>query len=217
VGEPTSEKKLGDTIKIGRRGSISFNLEVEGVQGHIAYPDLAKNPIPELAKLIFILSGLKLDNGNESFAPSSLQVVKLEAENTAENVIPKTANCFFNIRFNNTYTGQVLAKKIKEIITQNTSFKFKLSYKISGEAFLTAKAEFAEVVARSVEENTGLKPNFSTSGGTSDARFIKNYAKEVLELGVLNQTAHKIDECINIKDIDILKNIYKTVIINYLK
>jgi succinyl-diaminopimelate desuccinylase len=214
VGEPTSEERLGDVIKIGRRGSISFNLELEGVEGHIAYPHLAKNPVHEIGKLINLLSNLKLDDGNDFFAPSSLQVVKLEVANNAENVIPKTASCFFNIRFNNIHTPENLKKYIQDFIAKNTDFKFKLQVRISGDAFLTPKGEFADLVFNAVKEVCQFEPKFSTSGGTSDARFIKDYAP-VVELGVLNKTAHKTDECVSIEDMIKLKDIYKKLIVNW--
>ena len=214
VGEPTSELKLGDVIKHGRRGSISFNLEITGVQGHIAYPHLAKNPIPELAKIVCLLSGLKLDEGNEEFSPSSLQIVKIGPEFGAENVIPSSATCFFNIRFNNLHKGEGIAAEIRKIISENIDFSFKLSHSISGEAFLSEKTEFNTIVANSVKEVLGLEPKFSTTGGTSDARFIKDYAP-VLELGVLNKTAHKIDEHVTVKDLENLKEVYKKILYKY--
>ena len=216
VGEPTSENTVGDTIKLGRRGSISFNLEVEGVQGHIAYPHLAKNPVHELAKIMHELANLKLDEGTENFSPSSLQIVKLNCENTASNVIPKTASCFFNIRFNNLHNGTDLARFIHNFIASKTNFNFKISNNISGEAFLTESGEFANCVKNAVLEVCNFEPKFSTSGGTSDARFIKDYAP-VLELGVLNKTAHKIDENVPIQDMEKLKNIYKKILCNYFK
>lgn len=214
VGEPTSELELGDVIKHGRRGSISFNLEITGVQGHIAYPHLAKNPIPELAKIVCLLSALKLDEGNSEFAPSSLQIVKVGPEFGAENVIPSSAACFFNIRFNNLQKGEKIVAEMKKIISENTNFNFKLSHTISGEAFLSEKTEFNEVVFNSVKEILGIEPKFSTSGGTSDARFIKDYAP-VLELGVLNKTAHKIDEHVAVKDLQNLKEVYKKILYKY--
>jgi succinyl-diaminopimelate desuccinylase len=214
VGEPTSEEKVGDTVKLGRRGSISFNLIIEGVQGHIAYPHLAKNPIHELGKIIYELSNLYLDDGNQSFSPSSLQIVKIETENKASNVIPKTASCFFNIRFNNFYSGEDLIKLINNFITSKTNFNFKLSNFVSGECFLTNQGELSNCVKRAIFDVCDFETKFSTSGGTSDARFIKNYAP-VLELGVLNKTAHKIDENSSIEDIYKLKDIYKKILMNF--
>jgi succinyl-diaminopimelate desuccinylase len=214
VGEPTSEEKLGDTIKIGRRGSISFNLEIEGVGGHIAYPHLAKNPVHEISKIVNLLCNLKLDEGNESFNPSSIQVVKLEVLNNAENVIPQTASCFFNIRFNNIHTSEKLKNYIEDFIKKNTDFKFRLKSRVSGEAFLTSKEELAHLTFNAVKDVCGFEPKFSTTGGTSDARFIKEYAP-VVELGVLNKTAHKVDECVPLQDIIKLKDIYKKLIENW--
>jgi succinyl-diaminopimelate desuccinylase len=214
VGEPTSEEKLGDVIKIGRRGSISFNLLIEGVEGHIAYPYLAKNPVHELLAVSSKLASLKLDDGNENFEPSSLQIVKLSPENGAENVIPKTASCFFNIRFNNLHTSESLKIKIEDLIKQNVNLPFKLAVKVSGESFLTEKGLLSNLSFNAVKEICGFEPKFSTNGGTSDARFIKNYAP-VIEIGMLNKTAHKTDESIPTEDLKKLKNIYKQIILGF--
>ena len=214
VGEPTSEETVGDTIKNGRRGSISFTLTIEGKQGHIAYPALAKNPIHELVKLASILSDYTLDEGCEGFLPSSLQIVKLSPEFGADNVIPASASCFFNIRFNSLHTGSSIKEKISEIIKQNTEFKFKLTSFLSGEAFLTVDEKFAIIVQKSIKEVAEVEAKLSTSGGTSDARFIKNYAS-VLELGMPSSTAHQIDESVKVSEITTLKNIYKKILHNY--
>lgn len=216
VGEPTSEKTLADTIKIGRRGSISFNLEIIGVEGHIAYPHLAQNPITELAKVIVLLKGLKLDDGTEFFQSSNLEVVKIGPEENASNVIPGSATCFFNIRYNNLHKGEDLAKQIRDLIGGGCSMKFRLSYDISGESFLSEKTELADIAFKCARKIKGFDPNFSTSGGTSDARFIKDYTN-VIELGMLNNTAHKIDECVKLADIEELTEIYKKIIETYFK
>lgn len=214
VGEPTSEVKVGDVTKNGRRGSVSFTLTVEGKQGHIAYPHLATNPVHEVIKLAGVLSSLKLDEGAEGFLPSSLQIVRLSPEYGADNVIPNFSSCFFNIRFNSLHTGESLKKYITNIIQQNTNLKFKLNTVISGEAFLTKDEKFENIVKKSIKEITNINSHLSTSGGTSDARFIKNYAN-VLELGMLNKTAHQIDESVSTSDITTLKNIYKQILHNY--
>lgn len=216
VGEPTSEEVVGDVIKNGRRGSAGFTLVIHGKQGHVAYPSLALNPVHELIRLANILTQLKLDDGNESFPASSLQIVKLSPEYGAENVIPESASCFFNIRFNNLFTGEKLKEKIVKIIEENTSFKFSLSCNISGEAFLNKDEEFESIVQSAIQKVCGIKPKLSTTGGTSDARFIVNYAS-VLECGIQNSTAHKIDENVNTSDITKLKNIYKQILYNYFK
>ena len=214
VGEPTSESTLGDTIKIGRRGSMACNLSITGVMGHIAYPQFAKNPITELAKVIVALKAEKLDEGNEFFAPSNLEVVKILVENNAENVIPESASCFFNIRFNNIHTSLKLYEKVNEIIKKTTDFNFKLSHSVSGESFINAKSNISNILFSAVKEVCGLESNFSTSGGTSDARFIKNYCN-VAELGMLNKTAHKIDENVSVSEIETLTKIYKNAISKY--
>jgi succinyl-diaminopimelate desuccinylase len=214
VGEPTSEVKIGDIIKIGRRGSISFNLTINGVGGHIAYPAFTKNPITELAKVIVALKAEKFDNGTEFFERSNLEVVKVLVENEATNVVPEAASCFFNIRFNNLHTSEALVKKVHEIISKATDFSFKISHYSSGESFLNEKAEIADVTLNAVKEICGFEASFSTSGGTSDARFIKNYA-QVVELGMRNKTAHKIDENVGIEEIETLKNIYKKILYKY--
>jgi succinyl-diaminopimelate desuccinylase len=211
VGEPTSEENIGDTIKIGRRGSVSFTLEVMGIEGHIAYPNLALNPVHEMARLITKLADLKLDEGTAEFSSSSLQVVQISSPNKASNVIPKNATAFFNIRFNNLHTGNSLAEYINKFISQNTKFKFKLSHRINGEAFLNQNSELINIVKTST-----INSKLSTSGGTSDARFIKDYS-QVVELGLLNKTAHKTDENATLEEIETLKNIYKKILYNFFK
>lgn len=214
VGEPTSEKILGDTVKVGRRGSVSFNLEITGVSGHVAYPHLAKNPISTLINIMAMLKNLKLDEANQFFEASNLEIVKIGPENGLLNVIPDSAHCSFNVRFSNFYTGETLVKKITEEIEKICNLPFKLNSYISGESFINPNTPISQILANSIKKILHIETKFSTSGGTSDARFIKDYAN-VAELGTLNATAHKIDECILVEDIINLTKIYKEAIKEY--
>lgn len=217
VGEPTSEKKLGDTVKIGRRGSLSFDVSITGTQGHVAYPKKADNPIPKLARLIDRLARLKFDKGNEHFGPTTLAFTTVDVGNTAGNVIPEKATAKFNIRFNTEHTVESLIERVREVcaaVERERGGKFELSPHLSAEAFVTEPGPFLGVILDAIEEETGTIARLSTSGGTSDARFIKNYCP-VLELGPLNQTIHKIDERIAIEDLRGLSRIYYDIIENY--
>jgi succinyl-diaminopimelate desuccinylase len=217
VGEPTSEKKLGDTVKIGRRGSLSFDVSLTGTQGHVAYPKKADNPIPKLARLIDRLARLKFDKGNEHFGPTTLAFTTVDVGNTAGNVIPEKATAKFNIRFNTEHTVESLIERVREVcsaVERERGGKFELVPHLSAEAFVTEPGPFLGVILDAIEEETGTIARLSTSGGTSDARFIKNYCP-VLELGPLNQTIHKIDERIAIEDLRSLSRIYYDIIENY--
>jgi succinyl-diaminopimelate desuccinylase len=217
VGEPTSEKKLGDTVKIGRRGSLSFDVSITGTQGHVAYPKKADNPIPKLARLIDRLARLKFDKGNEHFGPTTLAFTTVDVGNTAGNVIPEKAAAKFNIRFNTEHTVESLIERVREVcaaVERERGGKFELAPHLSAEAFVTEPGPFLGVILDAIEEETGTIARLSTSGGTSDARFIKNYCP-VLELGPLNQTIHKIDERIAIEDLRGLSRIYYDIIENY--
>jgi succinyl-diaminopimelate desuccinylase len=214
VGEPTNPEVLGEMIKIGRRGSATFSLTVEGIQGHVAYPDLADNPISTLIKILNELDDLILDNGNEYFDASNLEIINLDVGNTVTNLIPQKANALFNIRFNDIYSSSSLQAKLEEIISKYTnSYEFNL-YKRPAESFITEPEDFAKLLSRVIESHTGITPQFSTTGGTSDARFIKDYAP-VLEFGLINKTAHKIDESIEILHIAKLSEIYYDFIKEY--
>lgn len=214
LGEPTSEKLLGDTIKIGRRGSVSFFLEIFGIQGHIAYPDFAKNPIKSLSKVINALLSLRLDEGTPHFQSSNLEIIKVGPEQGANNIIPASATCFFNIRFNNIHTGASLVEKIRNLLQEVCDLKFKLTPYINGESFLNEKVALSSIAMEAVKEISGIDSKFSTSGGTSDARFIKEYAR-VIELGMLNATAHKVDENCPVADIISLSKIYNKILEKY--
>jgi succinyl-diaminopimelate desuccinylase len=213
VGEPTNVEKIGDTVKIGRRGSINFTLTVVGIGGHVAYPHLAENPIPSLVKILQELCSTNLDEGNEFFPPSNLEVTSFIVDNNATNVIPSEATAKFNIRFNNIYSCEKLKQWVETVCNKVTT-KFVLSYTSSADPFLTEKNLFSDIVQASITEITGISPELSTTGGTSDARFIKNYCP-VLEFGLINKTAHKINESITVSELHTLTKIYKMILAKY--
>ncbi|HJD68017.1 MAG TPA: succinyl-diaminopimelate desuccinylase [Rickettsia endosymbiont of Bembidion lapponicum] len=210
VGEPTCEKEIGDTIKIGRRGSINFKLAVKGLGGHVAYPQKANNPLPCLIKVLNELTNIKLDKGTEFFQSSNLEVTNIDVGNNTTNVIPETAIAHFNIRFNNLHSPETLAKQVEEIIKQHCQ-KYKLDYTLeynsSADSFIQNPNDKIKEFATIVEKTLSIKPNFSTSGGTSDARFVKNYCP-LVEFGLLSDVAHKINEYTKISDLQKLYDVY---------
>ncbi len=217
VGEPTNPAELGDMIKIGRRGSVCFNLVVHGIQGHVAYPKLADNPIPRAIKLLHSLSTHKLDDGAEFFDPSNLEITSVDVGNAADNVIPASVRIMFNIRFNDKHQSATLIKWVTGLcdsLCETGDAKYELSTRVSGESFITQPGKLSNMVSEAVLEITGRKPELSTTGGTSDARFIKDYCP-VVECGLINQTAHKVDECAKLKDIEDLTRIYSKVLERY--
>ncbi|MEC8463005.1 MAG: succinyl-diaminopimelate desuccinylase [Pseudomonadota bacterium] len=213
VGEPTNPNNLGDMVKIGRRGSLTGHLKVTGVQGHAAYPHLADNPLPRLVKMLDALSSHELDQGTDHFQPSSLQLTTVDTGNPATNVIPAQATASFNIRFNDLHTSEELTKWLH---TQCDAVggQYDLDIRVSGEAFLTPPGDFSALITSSVEKATGVTPELSTSGGTSDARFIKNFCP-VAEFGLISQTMHKVDERIAVSDIRTLTDIYTSILAGY--
>ena len=213
VGEPTNPSRLGEMIKIGRRGSLTGSLTVKGMQGHTAYPHLADNPIPRLIKMLDAIVSFDLDNGTEHFQPSNLQLTTIDTGNPAANVIPAQVKAGFNIRFNDLHTGASLKKWLRSQLDA-VGGQYELDIKISGEAFLTAPGEFSALITKSVKESTGIEPELSTSGGTSDARFIKDHCA-VAEFGLVGQTMHKVDEQISVSDIRTLTNIYTDILDGY--
>ena len=219
VGEPTNPKKLGEMIKIGRRGSLTAELEIFGTQGHIAYPHLSNNPINALVKICSELKRKKLDKGNKNFQPSNLEFTSLYVENKAHNVIPPSAKTQFNVRYNNLQTASKLKRKINLTI-KNITKKCKCSYKINylenGDSFLTKPGKNILLAKRIIKKITKINPVFSTTGGTSDARFIKKIAP-CLEFGLVNKTMHKIDECVSLKDLSKLKKIYYNFLLEFFK
>jgi len=212
VGEPTSVDKVVDTIKVGRRGSITGWLTVNGTQGHVAYPQLADNPNAILVDILAQLQALELDNGNEFFDASNLEVTSIDVGNNITNLIPAQAKAVFNIRFNDEHSSDSLKDKLDTIISKYPQAS--VEYKVSGESFITKNDSLVDIAANAVEQIVGAKPVLSTSGGTSDARFIKNYCP-VVELGLTNATAHKVNECVRVDDLYVLQNIYYQVMRNY--
>lgn len=207
VGEPTCVNNLGDIIKYGRRGSLSFNLTVKGKQGHVAYPDLADNPIDHILKILCALKDLELDKGNEDFMASNLEITDINVGNKIGNVIPGKAQATFNIRFNNIHSPESLYKLI-DSICKNYSNDYELSVSLGAEVFVNSKgSQLVNYLQNSIAKVTGINASLSTSGGTSDARFIKNYCP-VIEFGLVNKTAHQVDEHVSLKDIVELKEIY---------
>ncbi|MDG2096010.1 MAG: succinyl-diaminopimelate desuccinylase [Paracoccaceae bacterium] len=217
VGEPTSVNKTGDTMKIGRRGSMTVHLSVKGKQGHSAYPHLANNPIPGLAKLVNKISSHELDQGNEYFDPSNLSVTTIDTGNNASNVIPAETTATVNIRFNDLHSSGTLKNWLLSeinIIENEFNIKFSSIFKVSGESFLTLPNDFSAIVEKAIKSKTGITPELSTSGGTSDARFIKNHAP-VVEVGLVGKTMHQTDEHVDLSDIEKLKSIYSSILENY--
>jgi succinyl-diaminopimelate desuccinylase len=207
VGEPSSEHLLGDTIKIGRRGSLSGRLTVHGVQGHIAYPQFAENPVHTFAPALAELTTRVWDKGNEHFQPTSFQISNFNAGTGAPNVIPGELKARFNLRYSPVQTIDGL-KAIVEGILKKHGVRYTLEWYVSGEPFYTAPGALSAGVTRAIQAETGLKPKFSTGGGTSDGRFIAPLGAQVVELGVINATIHKVNESVNVVDIDRLHRIY---------
>jgi succinyl-diaminopimelate desuccinylase len=217
VGEPTNPERLGDAIKVGRRGSLSGTVTVTGIQGHAAYPHLANNPIPGLVKLLSGLDDLVLDAGNERFQPSNLEIVTVDVGNPAFNVIPARAEARFNIRFNDTWTIESLRAKVTDTLEAaapdglDWAIEFKRD---ASESFLTRDQALIDALSGAVAQVTERTPELSTGGGTSDARFIKNHCP-VVEFGLVGQTMHKVDECVAIEDLDRLADIYRVFLESY--
>ncbi|MSO70936.1 MAG: succinyl-diaminopimelate desuccinylase [Alphaproteobacteria bacterium] len=210
VGEPSCPQALGDAIKIGRRGSLNGVLTVEGVQGHAAYPHLADNPVHRLVAMLSALLKEPLDLGSEAFEPSTLQITSVDVGNIATNVIPARANAMFNARFNDLHSGASLETHLRRQLDA-VGGGYELAVSVSGESFLTPPGGFAELVAGAVAETLGRRPDFSTSGGTSDARFIKDHCP-VVEFGLVGATMHKVDERVSVKDIEALARVYERVL-----
>ena len=210
VGEPTSTHRLGDMVKIGRRGSVNIWIENEGAQGHVAYPHLADNPIPALVKALDALTALHLDDGNAWFQPSNLEITTIDVGNSATNVIPATAKARINIRFNDEHKGAELVGLVRATVATHAP-RATLRAVISGESFITPPGDFSAMVAAAIEKVTGLTPELSTTGGTSDARFLSRICP-VVEFGLCNATMHKLDEAVAIADLHQLADIYEDII-----
>ena len=207
VGEPTSVHRLGDMVKIGRRGSVNIWIEVEGKEGHVAYPHLADNPIPGLVAIMAELEALELDSGTDWFQPSNLEITDIAVGNPATNVIPARASARVSIRFNDLHTGNALARRIAAIAHAHGGTA---RHVVSGEAFLTPPGDFSALLVEAIRAETGLEPDLSTTGGTSDARFLKAVCP-VVEFGLCNATMHKRDEAVAVEDLEVLARIYRRV------
>lgn len=217
VGEPTCPAQLGEMIKIGRRGSLTTNISIIGIQGHVAYPQWTLNPIDALTKVLSKIVDLKLDEGTEDFPPTNIEIVKIDADNTADNVVPHSATAQINIRYNILQTEDGLMKLLQEITDQellNTEYKSTIEFRNSAQPFLTKESDFTKKIKEAVDLVTGLNSEFSTTGGTSDARFFKDYC-EVAEFGLVGSTAHQVDEHVAVKDIENLAKIYEEIIKKY--
>ncbi|MCH8184366.1 MAG: succinyl-diaminopimelate desuccinylase [Proteobacteria bacterium] len=213
VGEPTNPTRLGQMVKIGRRGSLSGHLRVRGVQGHTAYPHLADNPIPRLIKMLTAITDASLDDGTPHFQPSDLQITTIDVGNPATNVIPAEVRAAFNVRFNDRYTSKTLTEWLRAKFDA-VGGDYDLEIQVSGEAFLTPPGPLSELIAEAVKARLGIEPELSTTGGTSDARFIKDHAP-VAEFGLIGQTMHKVDERIALADIEALTAIYADILTRY--
>jgi succinyl-diaminopimelate desuccinylase len=210
IGEPTSVERLGDTVKIGRRGSVNMWIDVPGVQGHVAYPHRATNPVAPLARVIAALDALHLDDGTDVFPPSNLEFTAISTPTNASNVIPGSATAQLNIRFNNLHRGEDLVRLVEQIAEREAPGS-KVRARISGEAFLTPPGPLYDVIVQSIEEETGITPDLSTSGGTSDGRFLIQLCP-VVDFGLPNATMHKVGECAAVEDIRALSRIYERIL-----
>ena len=213
VGEPTNPDELGEMIKIGRRGSVSVRLTVNGTQGHAAYPQLADNPIPRLLAMLAAVTAEPLDRGVEHFQPLNLEITSIDVGNPAANVIPARARAALNIRFNTAHTSESLIAWLRRSFDA-VGGDYRLETQVTGEAFLTPPGPFSRLLADAVRRTLGREPVLSTTGGTSDARFIKDYCR-VAEFGLIGRTMHKVDESVDVNDIAALRRVYKTVLDRY--
>ena len=219
VGEPTNPNKLGEMIKIGRRGSLTGNLKIFGSQGHVAYPQRANNPSTTIVQILKEIKEITFDKGTKNFQPTNLEVTKININNEVDNVIPGIAEATFNIRFNNKHSSNSLKKKLDKIfnkITKKNKSKFKINYRVSGEAFLTKPNDTTFMIQNIIKKITKIKPKLSTTGGTSDLRFIKKISPG-LEFGLVGKTMHKVDEAVSLKDLKNLTKIYQNILQNYFK
>ncbi len=216
VGEPTNPSRLGEVIKIGRRGSVNMVLTVHGVQGHVAYPQRADNPIHRLTRVLARLIAEPLDEGTDWFEPSSLQLTSVDVGNAATNVIPASAVARLNVRFNDLHDGESLVEHVERALVAEAPGQYDLAFSISGEAFLTPPGPLVEKLAAAVARVSGVTPTLDTGGGTSDARFITAYCP-VAEFGLVGATMHKTDECVPVADLRALAEIYRAVLAAYLQ
>ena len=219
VGEPTNPNKLGEMIKIGRRGSLSGKIEIIGTQGHIAYPHLSNNPINTMVAICKKLKAERLDKGNKNFQPSNLEFTSINVDNKAHNVIPARVRAQFNIRYNNLHTSSSLKKKVSLIVkkmSKKSNCSYKINYMANGDAFLTKPEKTVLMTRKIIKEITKINPKLSTTGGTSDARFIRKISP-CLEFGLVNKTMHRVDECVSVSDLRKLTKIYNKILLEYFK
>ena len=219
VGEPTNPNKLGEMIKIGRRGSITGKIKIIGEQCHVAYQHRGNNPSTTLVQILKEIKDIKFDKGNKHFQPTNLEVTKINIKNDADNVIPGSAEATFNIRFNNRHSSNSIKRRLNKIfkkITKKNKSKFKIDYRVSGEAFLTKPNKTTFMIQNIIKKITNLKPKLSTTGGTSDLRFIRKISPG-LEFGLVGKTMHKVDEAVSLKDLKNLTKIYENILQNYFK
>jgi len=219
VGEPTNPNKLGEMMKIGRRGSLTGKLTVIGIQGHVAYPQRANNPSTTIVKILNELKNIKFDKGTKDFQPTNLEVTKININNNADNVIPGSAEATFNIRFNNKHSSSSIKRRLNKIfkrMSKKNKSKFKIEYRVSGEAFLTKPNITTFMIQNIIKKITKIKPKLSTTGGTSDARFIRKISP-CLEFGLVGKTMHKIDEAVSLKDLNNLTKIYQNILQSFFK
>jgi succinyl-diaminopimelate desuccinylase len=215
VGEPTCVERLGDTVKNGRRGSLSGELRVRGVQGHVAYPHLAKNPVHLAAPALAELTGINWDQGNEYFPPTTFQVSNVQAGTGATNVIPGELRVWFNFRFSTASTVDGLKARVHEVL-QRHGLDYTVQWSLSGMPFLTPRARLVETIGASIRNELGVAPELSTTGGTSDGRFIASICPQVVEFGPVNESIHKVDECIGLADVEALSRVYYRTLIELL-
>jgi len=207
VGEPSSSERLGDTVRIGRRGSLTGFLTIRGVQGHVAYPLAAENPMHAFARFVAAITREPMDRGNEHFPPTSFQMVNVHSDAGAPNVVPGELKCRFNFRYSTVWTAATLAERVEQEL-KRLGIDYEIRWRIAGEPFLTKPGKLTEAVSAAVKEETGLDPELSTSGGTSDGRYIAPYGIDVVELGPVNATIHKVNEEVAIEDLVRLERMY---------
>ncbi|WP_425229497.1 succinyl-diaminopimelate desuccinylase [Sphingomonas sp.] len=210
VGEPTSVTRLGDTVKIGRRGSLYLTIEVPGKQGHVAYPHLADNPVPKLIRALAAIDAIRLDGGTDWFQPSNIEITDIGVGNPTSNVIPARASARLSVRFNDLHRGEALVARLTAMVKEHAPTAV-VTARVSGESFLTAPGPLSDLVSAAVAEVTGLSSELSTSGGTSDARFLTEVCP-VVELGLINATMHQVDEAVAVEDVEGLAAIYEAVL-----
>lgn len=210
VGEPTSAEQVGDTIKQGRRGSLTADLIVHGVQGHVAYPQLAENPVHRALPFLQTLTDHRWDEGNDAFPPTTLQIANIHAGTGSTNVIPGDLHVQFNLRFSTALTAEQIQQQVEAMLEQH-QLRYSLRWTLSGQPFLTASGELLDAACHAVRQHQRLTPALSTSGGTSDGRFIARTGAQVIELGPVNATIHKVNECVSVAELQQLSRIYQTI------